>query len=292
MGIDLFFAGLMLICLEGQQYCPTDRGPNTAWVVKVPNKPNLDICKYTTNYYSTLEVRFSPEEFSLSYDGSHIKCGTDTCEFGEGYEPKRLCVNLDQNQQISVDLASLQRLVQIGEIDRRFVKLRGARLDDATYVQTRIFFPTGRISAGPIWHASDRPAWSRSNDDSTGSLPRMLSDRLQVEYVGAAQVTIRACDEAQPLITLTRKQNFGFAEVEIRNRANALSPDIVDGYDKLPYLLPYYRLGIWEDGAECPEYPGSAVVLRCKRISGQRCAQYAKGDRDTTFWPVTRGPEN
>src|SRR4051794_38858821 len=172
--IDIFFTGLMLICLDGQQNCPVGSfAKNTAWVVKADgtSKP----CGWDSREVTELELEFSSGEFDYTPSNfCNNKNGfTIRCILPEG----DLCIDLPAfpNNQLE---NSLQRLPRLDDVDRRFKELRVDRLNNAYYVPARIHFPPGLIGAGPKWPSDAEPTlWFRSDGSEGGALPRELSDR-------------------------------------------------------------------------------------------------------------------
>src|ERR1700730_6495469 len=58
-GIDVYFTGLMLICIAGQPECPKE---NTAWVVKADGTNSLP-CGWKSDTTTTLQLRFKRDDF-------------------------------------------------------------------------------------------------------------------------------------------------------------------------------------------------------------------------------------
>jgi hypothetical protein len=292
MAIDVFFTGLMLICLDGQPNCPV-KGyqdyPNTAWVVIADGQGKP--CGWNSNEITRLELRF------LSLDFQYTESNTSYCkEQDNGFvrcllPDGDLCVTPPApalNQTIELSLRWVPRLDQV---DRRFKGLRADRLSNPGYVPARINFAKGIIGSGPKWPLDVNPVrWYRSDGSVGGPLPRELSDRLKVTYAGDT-LEIAPCDTQNPLIVL--KANSSNAAVEFRNRAENPTPDYVAEYDDLAYLLWYYRLASWDTTfGTCPNYSfvdRDAVLLRCVRDSQYGCSSYPPLASDTRYWPAMLG---
>ena len=299
-GIDVFFTGLMLICLDGQPNCPARTGWNTAWVVKADGPRR--VCGVDSLVETELELRFNGADFTYHASGE-VECkpeveGSSTIRcnnFTEG----RICLETDSLRENQFPDRGLEQLPRLDELDRRFKFVLRERLR-GPYVPSSIDFPKGLISAGAKWPSDIRPRlWYRSDRDAGGALPRELSDRLRVTYPEATTITLTTCgpEEPAPLLYLTRR--VPNAQVTFRNRGNPLPFDSRGGFDNLTYLLWYYLLGSWATGSgNCPEYaperPNTAIVLSCVRERDRErdanCACYDACDADTTFWPPVVKP--
>lgn len=289
MAVDVYLAGLMLVCFDGQPNCPVHGAGygNTAWVVKV-DSDMVKPCGWESRVKARLELRFKKTEIdpgahglSCSDEGEETSC--DLSEHVQIYvkpDPKPM----PRDQRLE---ASLQWLPRINEVDYRFKAVDEARLKLDTYISNRIHFPTGVIGAGARWPPEGNPRlWLRSNGDARGALPRELSDRVKVTYETARKIVIAKEDEA-PLITLTPKPGVDSAQVVLRNRGENLEPDKVGGFNDLTYLRWYYRLGTW-GRTECPR---DAVLLRCfQEREGRDCYWYGNFAADTKFWPTVLRP--
>jgi len=284
MSINLFLAGLLLTCLKDQPNC-IDDGKNTAWIVKT----DKEVCgwDFKDKYGTYLEVRFKPTDFKRYQWSEGDDCPGDTdgkvtCRF-DGYS---INVTTNTASPLTVDKESLRSLPRIDEIDRRFKALDIDKIKKLD----KVYFPDGAVSASELWHKDNVPLWFRSDGAVGGMLPRQLADRLKVHYKDATKINFTS---GGPKLYLELKADKDYADVEIRNAAYALEFDQVDGYDYLHYLLFYYRLGSWAGGGDCPNYSigrRNAVVLRCAKPALDKFCIHYGGDRDTTFWPVMRGP--
>lgn len=297
-GIDVFFTGLMLICLDGSDCAREGHFPNTAWVVKAdgPRK----ICGWEDQTSTTLELRFKETDFKLTVDVDSVCGDPENDVYSCPLTRETICVvprPAPEEQRLE---HSLQWLPQLDEVDQRFKAVLPERLEDKYYVSTRIHFPTGVVGAGERWPPRGAEAgfprlWFRSDSSAGGALPRELSDRVQVTFERAEWLELSACD-GKPWIVLravARKEERRAAPVFIRNFADVVYRDEVSGYDNLAYLLWYYRLGSWlTSRGSCPEYSKDkrdAIVLRCRREDAP-CACYKNCDRDSSFWPPVLAP--
>jgi hypothetical protein len=306
--IDVFFTGLMLICLDGQPNCP--KGPfavsqgknlNTSWVVKADGESMP--CGRDSPEKTQLEIAFLTNDFD--YDpGNVIACtvgsGRVICVLlPDDVLDREICVTpssgtLDRNELLDKGLSGLPHL---DEMDQRFKTLRTEQLK-APYVPTRIYFPDGVVNTGDKWPSAvpEQPTlWYRSNGSSGGDLPRGMSDRLKVTYQAKTpfKVSVTICGSSQKLIELTLKAKVKTAEVVLRNAARDLNPDHVGQFDDLGYLLWYYPLGSWDTpfGGACPDYSSKdPVLLRCIRDSRDGCAFRRSQQSDTKFWPPVVRP--
>jgi hypothetical protein len=305
MVIDVFFSGLMLICLSGQRDCPVGTLGNTAWVVYADgsSKP----CGWDKPEKTTLQLIFPTDQFFYKASPS-LKCddsdpAVTKCELASNPNPD-LCIIPNSPVTVQTLDSSLQQVPRLAEIDRRFIALNTdeKHLNNKNWVPTHIHFPPGVISAGPKWwHNNAIPTqWSRSDGSRDGSLPRALSDRLKVTYQGASELTVTRCDDRDPVIKLKLKPFATRGEVTFGNNA-AEPPNFYssDKYDYLPYLLWYYRLGTWDSSdRECPVFSyyndDYAVVLRCVRLKKKdaldktdACARYEAAEN--VHWPPMLG---
>lgn len=295
--VDLFFAGLMLICLDGQSRCTGEPGPNTAWVVKADGRSKP--CGWNDRTITTLELQFDKDELSYNEHGEWPRkhCDGDaedpskiTCRPLEG---KDICAYPGPELQEWRLEHSLRWLARIDEVDRRFLALDARRLTHLEYVPTRIHFPTGVIGAGERWpprstYEDDPRLWHRSDGRIRGALPRNLSDRLRVSYQGNT-LTLAYCGGGQVLIVLVRNPEAEQAQAILRNSADVLSADRRGRFENLSYLLWYYRLGRWRTvSGSCPQYEEDnrdAILLRCRGTRNERCSCIDECDRDSVFWP-------
>jgi hypothetical protein len=297
VGIDVFFTGLMLICLDGQPGCQVDNYQNTAWVIKATNGGMP--CGFETQFDTTLILQFDEDDFSIS--SNSLVCDEATpknCTIPEGIDcgskPYDLYVNVDRAPAPAYQRIDTQWLPQIDDIDSRFGL---ADPDASSYIPIRLRFQTGVIQAGAKWPPASAKAgnprkWFRSNGVARGSLPSELSDRLRVNYENANVLSLICL--GKPLIVLTRQKNTG--SVTIKNFANVLKHEEVGGFDDLGYLLWYYILGSWPSmGGKCPPYKADgsgAIVLRCaQETQNQRCSYYDNGAAGTRFWPPMLKPK-
>lgn len=285
-GIDVFFTGLMLICLDGQSDCPAKSDWNTAWIVKAGGPSNT--CGWHSREETRLEIQFSLNEVVPS---SVAGC-TENKDRNEMHCPLPAGdINIFLEKPLVQKLeTSVQRLPRLAEIDRRFKAPDKNLLTNENYVPGRINFPRGKIGAGDYWPTEGKPTpWYRS-DDVDKNYPLKLSDRLKATYEKVMQLTLKN-DKGDSLLVLKRKPDIN-ANVFFRNVSKCdPNPDYAAGYDYLPYLLWYYRLGSWKDG-KCPDYTRDkkeAVLLRCVAEKDSGCAYDASAARDTTFWPPTLG---
>jgi len=295
MAIDVFFTGLMLICLEGQPSCPVNYRPNTAWVVQADWNKSTPCGWQHSKEVTTLELRFLTDQFNFiqsrpanchkdDLDSTMTQCDLPTRKITD------VCVDPIGSKAQQLD-PSLQLVPRLDEVDGRFKALDMELLKNLDFVPTQIHFSKGKIGAGPKWMRNNMATlWYRSDGDAGGALPRELSDRLRVTYGDTRSLNINDCEGA-PLITLTAKS--GNAMVVFRNRADVIVPDVVNGYDNLAYLLWYYRLGLWAtDSKRCPEYTDNnkdAVLLRCARVGDHPCSSFDFA-RDTVHWPPMLAP--
>lgn len=300
--IDVFFTGLILICLEGQPNCPVGTSGNTAWVVKADGKSRP--CKWNSAEETELELRFPKTHFVQLPSGS-ITCVKDPDDDTLMRCPLTaadICVlpkpsPFGRHQLLD---SSLQWVPRIDEVDTRFKSLNVKHLNNPAYVPTRIHFPYGIVGAGEKWPPGAPSGiyrlWSRSDGSDGGALPRELSDRLRVTYDRADELELTDCS-GHPLLVLIRNPHEKNAEVVFRNRATtSITPDVVSGYDNLAYLLWYYRLGLWAtESGDCPDYPADgrkdAILLRCFREHNAPCYHYGDSPKaDLVDWPTMMGP--
>src|SRR5436305_10365793 len=135
MAIDVFFAGMMLICLNGQSSCVGSPGPNTAWVVKADGESSP--CERPSREETELKVRFSSSDFiPLPFTPN---CRQDECVL----PPGDVCVEPNATPPSGASSIGPLRLPRIDKLDRRFRALRMDRLQNLSYVPTRIHFPAG-----------------------------------------------------------------------------------------------------------------------------------------------------
>ncbi len=291
--VDVFFTGLMLICLDGHSSCPAgdykDK-ENTAWVLKAVkdyDKP----CGWDKSYDTTLELKFSPGHFEhtdyikVCEESDPVKCKLPTGDICLELKPEP-----KEQQYLTGSLDKLPRLDQ--EVDWRFNGLRTDRLRNPRYVSTRIHFPTGGIGPGPDWcNGYGWPEWGRSNGDTFGNLPRTLSDALKVRYSAVDTLTVSDCTTKKELIVL--RPQMANAKATIRNWANLSSEDPVKNRDILAYLLYYNRLAYWGIWGECFDRKCS-ILLSCERTYHDKPCHCVDGDcaADTTYWPPMLGPRH
>jgi hypothetical protein len=295
MVIEVMFSGLMIICLSGQQDCPTGSLGNTAWVVQADGTSNP--CYRPSNEVTQLEVRFPTAQF-FKPSGSWSNCKDDKdskytqCNIYSDADYPDLCVVPKPPPTVQQLDDSLRQMPRLAEIDRRFKTLNVSSLYTLSWVPIRIQFPPGEIGAGPTWPPSYPPIeWLRSDSTKGGSLPRALSDRLKVTYQGASELAVTNCD-GKSLIVLRPRPSATNPEVTFRNRAkDDVYPYSHDGYDDLTFLAWYYRLGSWDTTyGTCPDFrTENPVVLRCKRTDDTYCARPPGGPGDTTHWPPMMG---
>lgn len=299
MDIHVFFAGLMLICLQGQANCPQEDGKNTAWVVKADgvSKP----CGWDRKEKTTLEVEYRTEAFTAEefIDNDRLcrrEDGKTICKLDE---VKDLCLVPQRTNQQDVS----RKVRQIPHIDviskppgdgtsgSYFKEWNAVQLNDRRLVPNRISFDDGRIKRLFIWPKKGvRPNWSRSKGGRSG-LPRNLSDRLKAIY-HADTIDLDDCGKGD--FKLKLRPEVRDAKITFRNRADQVEFDQpIAGFDELTYLLWYYRLGSWNThSGECPTYSHhtkDAVLLRCKReFPNEKCAYDIQST--SVFWPVMMGP--
>lgn len=310
-GIDVFFTGLMLICLDGQPNCPIDNHKNTAWVVKADGKS--EPCGCTDKTETKLQIEYSSKDFYQT-PGTQTKLTCTSDKQADSNEKTITCTIPDYIDCVELYPApaptiqtlesSLKWLPRINEVDRRFKALRRELLEDTYYVPTRIRFPAGAIGAGPQWppekdntgKPNGKPRrWFRSNGKSDGALPRELSDRLKATYKIAERLGVRSCD-GETLIDLTVQPGVkGRAAAIFRNFGDPLKPYNEGRFYDLSYLIWYYRLGSWNTTYNsCPDYyleaKKDAVLLRCVNERDTPCWYYDGGQADTKFWPPILGP--
>jgi hypothetical protein len=302
MSIEVFFGGLMLICLKGQQDCPVGNLGNTAWVVKADGATNP--CGWPSQEKTEkLVLQFPTAKFFEASGSLKAKCNPAGMPNGiitECILPYQnaypdLCLIPDSPATTQQLDSSLEQMPRLAEIDRRFIKLNATWLENTDWVPARIHFPLGVIGAGPKWPDPKTPTqWSRSDGSKDGTLPRALSDKLSTTYQGATELKITTCN-GSTLIKLNLKPLVTAGEITLLNRAAAdISPDVVDDkYDNLAYLLWYYRLGEWDtNDGKCPYYDENnrdAVLLRCTRVNHTYCSRTVGGAADTTHWPPMLG---
>src|SRR6476659_899061 len=138
-GIDVFFTGLMLICLDGQPNCPVSGNyRNSAWVVKTDDRSAP--CKFNDTTETTLHLQFDERALTTTYviDG-WVTCTTKDynvdCKFNDLAKLPKLCIDVDPppapaDQKLK---ASLQWLLRIDEVDRRFKAVRTELLANPSY---------------------------------------------------------------------------------------------------------------------------------------------------------------
>jgi len=287
-GIDVFFTGLMLICLDGQPNCPDKPYRNNAWVV-LADKSSMP-CGWENDTETDLKLLFNGQEFKEEF--RDIQWAKDHCEFGDEtkisciIKERTVCVNPDKVSAPGKIDPSIRSLLRIDEIDRRFKAVNLGILNDRQYVPTTISFPAGVIGAGGNWPQNKPIQWYRSDGNAGGALPRELSDRVKVFYGEANILTISDCAQNLNLIVLERKNPEVGAQVTIGNFAKTLRA-YPGRYEDLSYLLWYYPLGSWATPhGLCPEYNDferDAVLLRCVKKRGQSCSGGIAAD--TRFWP-------
>lgn len=291
--VDIFFSGLMIICLAGQVDWPTGENVNTAWIVKAEGPQR--VCGWLSEVKSDLILQFSTDDFK--YDEHHKerricreRTSTVECRLPAG----QICLVLDAARQSPNTIEdSLKDIPRLPEIDERFDEIRSKRLLYRGWVPTRIHFPLGKIGAGDIWTVKGKPVlWRRSNGVHDEYLPRYLSDRLKASYAGVASIALKMCDAERYMLTLTPKRDNGRAVFQ--NRANRLPYYSPEGLENLTYLLWNYRLGAWKPNrAECPQYTyerRDAVLLSCNPFDEcTPCAMSTDGPANTTFWPPMLG---
>ena len=294
MAIDVFFTGLMLICLDGQPNCPAGKpGSNRAWVVNADGKS--EHCGLVSSETTKLDLRFPTAEFFQSPSGvTSLECKEDPVDKSMtrcNLPPGKICTVPHSPSQTQVLDKTLDLIPRLAEVDRRFMGLDETRLSDPRYVSGHIDFPQGVIGAGAPWPKNGKPTqWYRSNDQAD-TLPRPLSDRLKAAYTEATGLEVTNCENKLPLLTLTLKPHVTKAEIEFRNLAVDTSrADVVSNHDSLAYLLWYDELGKWNTLHNvCPR---DAVQLSCIRQSptdGCACDDHDTCARDHTFWPPMLG---
>lgn len=292
MTLDVFFTGLMLLCLNNQQNCQykdmQDKTWNTAWILKADDKSNPP-CGRPSPERTKLELTFKEGDFKPPF--TCVKQGDSYYHCPLPDDALRLVISqgngqMKYPQHLSDDL---QWLPKIDEIDTRFKELDVNRLKNPFYVPGTITFPDGDITAGTKFpELADPPTqWFRSNG-KPGGFPRPLSDRLRVRYDGSiAYIEVRG-----KWFNLHLEPMSAAPRVWFRNGTEKLEADHESQYDDLSYLLWYYRLGVWKTTfGTCPDYK-DAVVLRCIRDDAdlQGCAYSTKVERDNTIWPPLLGP--
>ncbi len=321
VGIDVFFTGLMLICLKDDKDCPTRTGWNTAWVAKA-NGPQKT-CGWYNTVKTRLQLEFLADDFELDPPESKYCEEVEEeavkvvrCQIPEG----NICLEPDDFERRNhIDYDSLEGLPRLYEIDQRSNGLRENRLKDSSYTPTSLDFRTGMIRAGDLWPSSSPyTCWYRSDCREDQYFPRALSDSLKVTYKYARRLRLYSCAGGPFSIVIYRISEADEVAVTIRNLANTLrlsrlpkapgmGPVLQDPaeqaevfFDVLPYLLWYYRLGYWEKRRgdmrreECPEYTferRNAVLLGCMSEEPKRdesCINKAT-PRQTTFWPPMLG---
>jgi hypothetical protein len=297
-GIDVFFTGLMLICLDGQdKTCPVGKyEKNTALIVKA-NGPRR-ICGWYSSEENKLELRFKKGDFEGQKPKSTLDCKETKNEKGE-YEvicslPEMdICLVPDQHK--TYPNPKLENLPRLDEIDRRLLAPMEKLLENDSYVSARIHFPTGEITTDDWWPTEGSPTrWYRSDGDTDKAFPRGLSDRLKVAYGKANKLTLTDCKGAD-IIVLTPQRDG--ADVVLQNISKyPPTPDYDDEgiYESLSYLLWYYRLGSWDTrSGKCPDYTKAkkdAIVLRCVSKEETGCVYDPRAKNDTRFWPPMLGP--
>lgn len=282
-GIDVFFNGLMLICIAGQPNCPRVQ-ENIAWVVKADGSSAP--CGRTSPEITQLVFKFRENQFSLK-TFIEIKCepesGYSRCIFPAGI--REICLKpspITPTPENQIRPGSLQALPRLDEVDSRFKAVLDSRLGDLAYVPTRIHFPYGVIDAGPKWPPGRTPIlWYRSDGSAGGALPRELSDRLKVTYSQASTLKLNTCDDV-PLAELVKVE--GSDGIVLQNAAieRPLAKSVGE-FDDLGYLVWYYPLGSWD--ASFGTCPNDARLLRCIREGRKDCAYQPFLASDTTFWP-------
>jgi hypothetical protein len=302
--IEVFFTGLMLICLDGQRDCPV-KGPglNTAWVVQAT--PGARPCGRTSVESTTLKLRFQRTDFDAELQPS----GSASCRDDEENPGFTVCV-LPQGE-ICLDVPgaeklarqrrepSFRSLLDLAEIDSRFQGLRPHLQAEKSYLPSRIHFSLGSIGSGDLWPHEEgwQPVrWARSDGDRSGALPRALSDRMRVTYEGAREIRIHRCGTAASLSLVPREGGAQNPSVTFANETEVLRFEERGDFNVLSFLAWYYPLGKWATGdGRCPSAKGEekAVLLRCRRPENlEYCACYGpNAAADTTFWPpVVRTP--
>jgi hypothetical protein len=294
MGIDVFFAGLMLICLKDQPNCPAGGygNDNTAWVVKADGESKP--CGWDSKAKTALVIQFDRDKFK------YIPGGTLDCASGACIVPETpgadLCVSADPNEASRRE-TTLGRLPVLDSMDERFLAINPDRLKDETKVPFRLHFNSGILGASSYWPSDGNPTlWLRSNGREDGALPRNLSERLRVSYEGARSFQVKKCgDETNFLIRLELRPGMNTGQVTLLNRGSGLQAegDKVGDNDVLTYLIWYYRLGVWKtaDG-DCPQYTSTkkdATLLSC-RHSRLRCFDTSAGEGGTIYWPTMLRP--
>lgn len=307
MTVTVVFAGLMLICLDGQIGCPQeppDYG-NTAWVLKAED--GSEVCGWYSQVATELQIVTTVgdggdfESPDLLPHGCEEDLGKLTCTVTE---PNDICVNSVTEGPGDIE-STLRWLPRIDEIDRRFKRLL-SRDKLIKYAPTRIHFSNGiSVGGGPLWpDGFYTRVWFRSDWSDGGAFPRALSDRLNVKYKVESELHVESCGKDDPEFDLVLTPKKDDAEITFRNRAKSPYegkepwplPDTVGPYDNLVYLLWYYRLGSWATGSgDCPQYTKNkreAILLRCVRIAedNKSCADEPGLVGDTTYWPVMLGP--
>jgi hypothetical protein len=302
-GIDVFFAGLMLICFDKQPSCPVDQYNgtiNTAWVVKADGPQR--ICGRNSPEKARLELKFDDNGFD-EVDGGK---GKYACKTKQGEKKDTtICTFLSTNICLTPSVTNsanskfnMDGLLRFDEVDRRLLRPDESRLKSSGYVSARINFPAGIISAGELWPypKAHRTRWYRSDSSADETLPRALSDRLKISYSGAKTLALKDCTTGDPIVTFKPKNSN---ELTFQNITYDSAPtpeyDDDEGYDILTYLCWYYNLGEWDTpSTKCPLYDKAknrAVMLRCVAKSETGCAYDASAKADSRFWPVMLGPK-
>jgi hypothetical protein len=289
MAIEVFFSGLMLICLDGQLHCPVgESGGNRAWVVNADGQSKP--CGWNSPEVTKLDLQFPTDKFDESASTGLCKQDADktmtVCEL----PARRICVVPSPRSMKQVLEKSLNLIPRLDEVDPRFEALDMKRLQDPHYVSAQIDFPDGVIGSGIPWPKNGKQIlWYRSNGQEGAGLPRPLSDRVKVTYEEASELEITNCENNQPLVKLRSRATK--AEVMFRNHVDGnLIPDIMNGHDNLAYLLWYYELASWKtENHRCPQYSQhkrDAVLLSCARVKDSYCAcKDSVCARDESEWP-------
>lgn len=290
--VDIVFAGLMLLCLDGDSSpCPINapRGySNTAWILKADTSTNL--CGWTVKERTRLRVTFSAPTGSPGDRPFEIVEGD--CEYvgaKKRYEckltPGKICATTDSTHQGQA--RQVDWLPRINDIDRSFL---GFRWDYWSYTSSKIHFKNGFARAGAFWRKSGKLIqWERSDGVAADPYPGPLSDRLVVSYPGVTNISFTDCSTNTYLHLKPRMID---AQLTVENAAYApYEPNEYthNGYRYLTYLLWYHQLAVWPkcDWAMIPPLQwNEPVVLRCSDAQEPACNK----DGDTTYWPVVLGP--
>lgn len=296
MGFDVAFSGLMIICLQGQQFCPkqtpSSAYPNTAWVLKgTDGSSSKNICGYNLDEKTTLELQLEADHWDLRDPQSKCVASNGTTKCRIDFSPA--CIGTDRMESFSLG-KRLKNLPNQPMVDDRFVGWRVDRLTDSSYVSNRIHFSGGKVRGAAYWkvdHSGSGPTldidWLRTRDDASVG---KLSPALIVNYPNSSKVIVKNCSTGDVVLELTNK-TAGKAIV-VANQTATPGVDIgAQAYDLLPFLLWYSRMASWDtaDG-ECPSYSsGDASILKCRHPANpqRRCSGYPPAE--SVYWPPYLG---